>query len=232
VNRHRAGLTRLLERVHLPAGWARPKLIAALAAGLAVSFLVGSSLMSKVGEDEALDQRDAAAIQAQDLAARIQQACARQMLPVTLCEDAGRVRAEPIPGEPGEPGERGERGPRGDQGPTPECLAEPSRCRGGPGPSGAPGTPGEPGDPGDPGDPGTPGEPGPAVQGPQGVGVQAITGPVRRDDRCVIVFVLRNPADGTMFEQEVVLEPVFCPPPPTSSPAPTSEPVPPGQRGR
>lgn len=101
------------------------------------------------------DQLDATADQAVDLAVLIEGACQAGTIPrefLAACQEAGTVRAVPIPAVPGAPGLSGRPGLDGSGG----APGQPGQ----PGTPGAPGTFGTPGQPGSSGAPGTPGPPG------------------------------------------------------------------------
>ncbi len=122
----------------------------------AVLFLAGSFLVAQFGKDAAetqttavegerdvvTGQRDATAARAAGLAQQIQVECAAGTLDGLICDEAGRVVADPVAGPAGPPGS--------------------------PGLPGAPGIQGRPGEPGTPGLPGEPGPAGESIQGPAG----------------------------------------------------------------
>ncbi|WP_181778917.1 hypothetical protein [Pseudonocardia pini] len=109
----------------------------------------------------AVEQRDATAYQALDLAAEIGRACSSGQIPErysAVCSKAVQVQVEPIPGARGEPGPAGLPGTPGAPG-----VAGPA------GPAGAPGAPGAPGSIGSAGQDGSDGQDGaPGLAGPPG----------------------------------------------------------------
>lgn len=99
------------------------------------------------------------------LAEQIEAACSSGEIPRTepICWSADQVKAQiaPVEGPRGPVGPQGPQGEPGPPGQSPECLAEPSRCRGDDGQNGADGqtVQGPPGPTGEPGPPGTAGQP-------------------------------------------------------------------------
>ncbi len=144
-------MARTVRRHRLRRPQPRWVLIAVVVAALA--FLAGSFLVAQFGKDAAetettavegerdvvTDQRDATAARAAGLAQQIQVECAAGTLDGLICDEAGRVVADPVAGPAGPPGS--------------------------PGLPGAPGVQGRPGAPGLDGPPGPAGE---SIQGPAG----------------------------------------------------------------
>jgi hypothetical protein len=133
---------------------------------LIAALLLVFSIRTKTAEvtsvtgakDVAVAQRDATALQSQNLATQITQACndkdAASELPAGLCVRAQQIKQDPIPGVPGAPGAPGPAGPTGTNGAA--------GIPGEPGVAGAPGAAGAAGIPGAPGAAGTDGTPGAA----------------------------------------------------------------------
>ncbi len=134
----------------------RPRWLLLAAIAAAILFLAGSFLVAQFGRDAAetettavegerdvvTDQRDETAARAAGLAQQIQVECAAGTLDGFICEEAGRVVADPVAG--------------------------PAGPAGSPGLPGLPGVAGPPGEPGAPGEPGEPGPAGESIQGPPG----------------------------------------------------------------
>lgn len=142
--------------------WALVALLALAAATVGVGYYLSQRTATAEGALPAVtQQRDAAAGQAVDLAALIDQACRTGSIPpqyAAACLKAAQVQAQPIPGPAGDrgiPGVPGVPGAPGAPGVSPPCLATPTQCQGTPG---SPGSPGASGSPGAEGAPGAPGE--------------------------------------------------------------------------
>lgn len=156
-------------------------------AALAVAFLMVSIVSAQVGRQDTEQQRDATAAQAKTLADQIKTECGSGRLTGPVCATAYEVARDPIPGP------EGPRGPAGPP-PTPEEIAAAvaEYLRQNPPPAGATGDTGDRG-----------------RQGAQGVGVQSVR-VEQRDSACLLVFVLFNPADGTVVEQPLPVPGDVC----------------------